>query len=206
FVLHQVGVFPKFSGPEFEKLRSDYGFGHTTNAKFLPRGESLVTGPLVRLFKPFDELFVDSKDFDVDTLEKFVQESSIPTVTVFNSDPNNHPYSKFRDVAEQYKGQGLIFLLGDADSSQGAFQFFGVKEEQVPLLIVQTVDGHKYLKANLDAEDIAPWLKDYKDGKVPAYKKSEPIPETNNEPVKVVVADTLDELVFNSGKNGRTQS
>ncbi|CAN1240419.1 Protein disulfide-isomerase [Linum grandiflorum] len=230
-----VGVFPKFSGPEFEnyialadKLRSDYGFGHTTNAKFLPRGESLVTGPLVRLFKPFDELFVDSKDFDVDTLEKFVQESSIPTVTVFNSDPNNHPYvikyfnsdnvkamlfvnftndaadsfkSKFRDVAEQYKGQGLIFLLGDADSSQGAFQFFGVKEEQVPLLIVQTVDGHKYLKANLDAEDIAPWLKDYKDGKVPAYKKSEPIPETNNEPVKVVVADTLDELVFNSGKN-----
>ncbi|CAN1130614.1 Protein disulfide-isomerase [Linum perenne] len=230
-----VGVFPKFSGPEFEnyiglaeKLRSDFDFGHTSNAKFLPRGESSVTGPLVRLFKPFDELFVDSKDFSVDTLEKFVQESSIPIVTVFNSDPNNHPYvikyfnspavkamlfvnftheasdsfkSKFQAVAEQYKGQGLIFLIGDADASQGAFQFFGLKEEQVPLIIVQTADGQKYLKANLDAEDIAPWLKDYKDGKVPQYKKSEPIPETNNEPVKVVVADTLDELVFNSGKN-----
>lgn len=34
------------------------------------------------------------------------------------------------------------------------------------------------------------------------YKKSEPIPEQNNEPVKVVVADTLQEIVFNSGKNG----
>lgn len=61
-------MFPKFSGQEFEnfiavaeKLRSDYGFGHTLDAKHLPRGESSVTGPLVRLFKPFDELFVDFK-------------------------------------------------------------------------------------------------------------------------------------------------
>jgi protein disulfide-isomerase A1 len=64
----QVGVFTKFSGEEFEnflavaeKLRSDYEFGHTLDAKYLPRGESSVSGPLVRLFKPFDELFVDSK-------------------------------------------------------------------------------------------------------------------------------------------------
>jgi protein disulfide-isomerase A1 len=62
----QVGVFPKFSGEEFEnftslaeKLRSEYEFGHTLDAKFLPRGESSVAGPIVRLFKPFDELFVD---------------------------------------------------------------------------------------------------------------------------------------------------
>ncbi|CAI0576567.1 unnamed protein product [Linum tenue] len=231
----EVGVFPKFSGQEFEnymalaeKLRSDYEFGHTTSAKFLPRGESSVTGPLVRLFKPFDELFVDSKDFDLEVLEKFVEESSIPTVTVFNNDPTYHPYvikyfnspetkamlfvnftnevaesfkSTYREVAEQYKGQGLIFLIGDVDSSQGAFQFFGLKEEQAPLLLVQTNDGQKYLKPTLGADDIAPWLKEYKEGKVSPYRKSEPIPETNNEPVKVVVADTLQELVFNSGKN-----
>lgn len=40
------------------------------------------------------------------------------------------------------------------------------------------------------------------DGNVQPYKKSEPIPEVNNEPVKVVVADTLQDMVFNSGKNG----
>ena len=37
---------------------------------------------------------------------------------------------------------------------------------------------------------------------MPPYKKSEPIPEENNEPVKVVVADSLQDIVFNSGKNG----
>lgn len=58
-----VGVFPEFSGEKFEnftavaeRLRADYDFGHTLDAKLLPRGDSSVSGPVVRLFKPFDEL------------------------------------------------------------------------------------------------------------------------------------------------------
>lgn len=230
-----VGVFPKFSGEEFEnflavaeKLRSDYEFGHTLDAKYLPRGESSVSGPLVRLFKPFDELFVDSKDFNVDAFEKFVEESSIPIVTLFNKDPSNHPFvvkyfdsplakamlfmnfssengdsirTKYQEVAGQHKGDGLVFLLGDVEASQGALQYFGLKEDQVPLIVIQTTDGQKYLKANLVSDEIAPWLKEYKEGKVPPFKKSEPIPEANDEPVKVVVADSLDELVTKSEKN-----
>ncbi|KAA8538447.1 hypothetical protein F0562_028007 [Nyssa sinensis] len=230
-----VGVFPELSGEQFEnftaladKLRSDYEFGHTLNAKFLPRGESSVSGPSVRLFKPFDELFVDFQDFSVDALEKFVEESSMPIVTLFNNDPNHHPFvvkffnnpnakamlflnfssdlfdafkSKYHDVALQYKGKGISFLMGDVEASQNAFQYFGLKEDQVPLIVIQTNDGQKYLKANLEADQIASWVKEYKEGNVLPYKKSEPIPEVNNEPVKVAVADSLQDIVFNSGKN-----
>lgn len=39
-------------------------------------------------------------------------------------------------------------------------------------------------------------------GNLKPFIKSEPIPETNNEPVKVVVAESLHDMVFNSGKNG----
>ncbi|KAK3034770.1 hypothetical protein RJ639_032283, partial [Escallonia herrerae] len=230
-----VGVFPEFSGEKFdnfsalaERLRSDYEFGHTLDAKHLPRGESSVSGPIVRLFKPFDELVVDFEDFDVDTLVKFVEESSTPTVTLFNNDPSNHPFvikffnspnakamlflnfsnelfdsfkSNYHDVAKQYKGQGISFLMGDLEASQGAFQYFGLKEDQVPLIVVQTNDGKKYLKPNLEPDHIASWVKEYKDGNVHPFKKSEPIPEVNNEPVKVVVADNFEDMVFNSGKN-----
>ncbi|XP_010471945.1 PREDICTED: protein disulfide isomerase-like 1-2 [Camelina sativa] len=230
-----VGVFPKLSGDEFdsfmalaEKLRADYDFAHTLDAKHLPRGDSSVQGPVVRLFKPFDELFVDSKDFNGEALEKFVKESSIPLVTVFDSDPNNHPYvakffespatkammfvnftgataeslkSKYREVATSNKGQDLAFLVGDAESSQGAFQYFGLEESQVPLIIIQTPDSKKYLKANVEVDQIESWIKDFKDGKVAAHKKSQPIPAENNEPVKVVVAESLDDIVFKSGKN-----
>lgn len=229
-----VGIFPKFSGEEYEnftalaeKLRSDYEFGHTLDAKLLPRGESSVSGPTVRLFKPFDERFVDFQDFDTDALEKLIEGASIPVVTVFNKDPANHPYvikffntqnakammfvnftgdvdaykKNFQEVAEEYKGKEISFLLGDVEASQGAFQFFGVSEEQVPLIIIQTHDGKKYLKPNVELDQIAVWIKDFKEGKLAPYKKSEAIPETNDEPVKVVVADTLDDLVLKSGKN-----
>ncbi|CAL9215824.1 unnamed protein product [Arabidopsis halleri] len=230
-----VGIFPKLSGSEFdsfmaiaEKLRSELDFAHTSDAKLLPRGESSVTGPVVRLFKPFDEQFVDSKDFDGEALEKFVKESSIPLITVFDKDPNNHPYvikffestntkamlfmnftgegaeslkSKYREVATSNKGQGLSFLLGDAENSQGAFQYFGLEESQVPLIIIQTADDKKYLKTNVEVDQIESWVKDFKDGKIAPHKKSQPIPAENNEPVKVVVSDSLDDIVLNSGKN-----
>lgn len=39
-------------------------------------------------------------------------------------------------------------------------------------------------------------------GELEPYIKSEPIPEHNDEPVKVVVAHTFQDVVFNSRKNG----
>ncbi|KAF8377051.1 hypothetical protein HHK36_030423 [Tetracentron sinense] len=254
-----VGVFSEFSGEEFEnfttlaeKLRSDYDFGHTLDSKLLPRGESSVSGPTIRLFKPFDELFVDFQDFHLDAMEKFVEEASVPIVTLFNKDPDNHPFvikffnspnakamlflnfsselgdafkSKYNEIAEHYKGKGISFLLGDLEASQGAFQYFGLKDDQVPLIVIQKNDGEKYLKPNLEPDHIAPWLKEYmiygldaryvvihhefsdfatwfQEGNVKPFKKSEPIPEVNNEPVKIIVADNLQDIVFNSGKNG----
>lgn len=32
------------------------------------------------------------QDFNVAALEKFIEASTVPTVTVWNSDPSNHPY------------------------------------------------------------------------------------------------------------------
>ncbi|KAL2528303.1 Protein disulfide isomerase-like 1-1 [Forsythia ovata] len=114
-------------------------------------GVNQVNKPTLRLLKPFDELFVDFHDFQVDAMEKFIEEASIPIVTVYNSDPSNHPYvnkffespnakamlfvnfskeldnfqSNYKDVSVLYKGKGISFLLGDLEASQGAFQYFG---------------------------------------------------------------------------------
>ncbi|XP_048420282.1 protein disulfide-isomerase-like [Pyrus x bretschneideri] len=98
-------------------------------------------------------------------------------------------------VAEKYKKEGISFLIGDLEASQGAFQYFGRKEDQVPLIIIQTPGGQKFLKPNLQTDHITSWVKEYKDGKVSPYKKSEPIPEQNNEPVKVVVADSIQDYI-----------
>ncbi|KAH7671078.1 protein disulfide-isomerase A1 protein [Dioscorea alata] len=230
-----VGVFPEYSGEEFtnfmavaEKLRSDYDFGHTSDPKFLPRGHLNIYKPTVRLFKPFDELFVDTQDFDIDAFEAFIEDSSVPIVTTFNKDPTNHPYitkffnnahakamlflnfsienidsfkSKYQEIAEHYKGKGISFLVGDLDASQGALQYFGLKAEQTPLIVIQDINGVKFVKVHLEPDQIATWLKEYKDGNLTPFRKSEPIPEVNDEPVKIVVADNLKDVVFDSGKN-----
>ncbi|XP_044983670.1 protein disulfide-isomerase-like [Hordeum vulgare subsp. vulgare] len=97
--IHIVGVFMEFSGTGFtnflevaEKLRSDYDFGHIMHANHLPRGDAAVERPLVRLFKTFNELVVDSKDFVVSALEKLIDASSTLKVVTFDKNPDNHPY------------------------------------------------------------------------------------------------------------------
>jgi len=61
-----------------ETLRSDYDFGHTSDATIIPLKDSPINPPFIRLFKPFDERYSDSQDFNVDSLEKFVEEASTP--------------------------------------------------------------------------------------------------------------------------------
>ncbi|KAJ0961963.1 hypothetical protein J5N97_029791 [Dioscorea zingiberensis] len=117
-----VGVFSEFSGKEYEnfmdvakKLLSDYDFGHTSDAKLLPHGDSAVKHPKVRLFKPFDELLVDTQDFQVDALERFIEVSSVPVVTLFNKDPSNHPYviKFFNNPNEKVRINSSIRVMPD---------------------------------------------------------------------------------------------
>ncbi|GAB2277277.1 disulfide-isomerase [Dionaea muscipula] len=231
-----VGVFPSFSGDEFdnftklaETLRSDYAFGHTLDAKILPRGGgSDVDGSTIRLLKPFDELFVDFKGFDLDEVEKFIEEASVPSLTVYDSDPSNHPYlikyfnnndakamlfvnfsadnfaafkSKFQDIAVLFKGNGTSFLIGDLEDGGGVLEYFGIEKDQAPLILIQKTEDQKFMMANLVPDQIVPWFKQYLIGKLKPFKKSQPVPEVNDEPVKVVVADSLNDMVLNSEKN-----
>ncbi|KAG2556379.1 hypothetical protein PVAP13_8NG077800 [Panicum virgatum] len=191
--IYIVGVFTEFSGTEFtnfmevaEKLRSDYDFGHTLHANHLPRGDAAVERPLVRLLKPFDELVVDSKDFDIAALEKFIDASSTPRVVTFDKNPDNHPYllkffqssapkamlfvnfstgpfdsfkSTYAAAAEEFKDKELKFLIGDIEAAQGAFQYFGLKEEQAPLILIQDGDSKKSLSLFLrSTTSLLRWL------------------------------------------------
>ena len=41
-------------------------------------------------------------------------------------------------------------------------QYFGVRDDQVPVIIIQNNDGEKYLKPNVEPDQIASWVKEYK--------------------------------------------
>lgn len=97
--------------------------------------------------------------------------------------------SIYHEVASQYKGKGLVFLIGHIPDSQGALevnhflhpqntfsfdfnllmelcinldvQFFGLKEEKTPVIIVQDTEGLKFINQNVQVDHIATWLKDF---------------------------------------------
>ncbi|KAG1331174.1 Protein disulfide-isomerase [Cocos nucifera] len=190
-----VAVFPDYSRGEFknfiavaEKLRADYDFGHTLDAKHLPHGDLTVSGPVVRLFKPFDELFVDFQDFHVDALEDFIKTASVPKVTILDRDPRKRPFViKFFDLPD---AKAMLFLnFGNEDFDAFKSKYYEVAEHYEGKNI-------SFLIADLNATKRA-----FEDGSLTPFKKAEPIPEVNNEPVKVVVADSLNDMVFESGKN-----
>ncbi|KVI00992.1 Thioredoxin domain-containing protein [Cynara cardunculus var. scolymus] len=57
-------------------------------------------------------------------------------------------------------------------------------------MVINNDKHHKYVKPNIEPDHLELWMKEYK-----------PIPEANNQPVKVVVADNFHDIVFKSGKN-----
>lgn len=70
----------------------------------------------------------------MDALEKFVEESSIPTVTVFNNDPSNHPFvikffnSPSAKVGHKISSSILFIEEFDIHISQHANQFICLGE------------------------------------------------------------------------------
>lgn len=57
------------------------------------------------------------------------------------------------------------------------------------------------MKTEFSIENLQAFLNDLDEGSLEAYLKSEPVPESNDGPVKVAVAKNFDDIVTNSGKD-----
>ncbi|KAM7271373.1 hypothetical protein ACFE04_030587 [Oxalis oulophora] len=225
-----VGVFPEFFGQHYENfmaaaeiLKWDYDICLALGAKHLPLGDSSLSGPIVRMFVPFDDGFVDTDTFNVDALVEFARDNSTPVVFLCD----DHPYklynkffkdkenekamlyinrkdesagafeSKYRELAKKYRGQGLIFMLGDLEANEQLSNRYFDYTSEYPLIVIKNIWRKEYyVKRYLEVDKLETWVDDYKAGKVAQDGESEPIPLENNEPVKVIVGDTFLELVM----------
>ncbi|PHT30349.1 Protein disulfide-isomerase [Capsicum baccatum] len=93
-----AGIFPELSLEKIqnftalaEDLRVDYDIVHTLDAKLLPRG-GLVHKPSIRLFKPFDELYADFDDFQLEAMQNFIGETSVPIMAFLDDNPENQQF------------------------------------------------------------------------------------------------------------------
>uniref|UniRef100_A0A8C5WGP5 Protein disulfide-isomerase n=1 Tax=Leptobrachium leishanense TaxID=445787 RepID=A0A8C5WGP5_9ANUR len=80
------------------------------------------------------------------------------------------------------------------DASAGDLPVVGIKNSKGEKFVMQE-------EFTRDGKALERFLQDFFDGKLKRYLKSEPIPENNDGPVKVVVAENFDELVNDESKD-----
>uniref|UniRef100_A0A8C1XVZ5 Protein disulfide-isomerase A3 n=1 Tax=Cyprinus carpio TaxID=7962 RepID=A0A8C1XVZ5_CYPCA len=114
----------------------------------------------------------------------------------------NYWRNRIMKVATQFQDRGLSFAVADRQEFQDELEEeFGVGSSEggdIPLVTIRTREGHKYSmqeEFTRDGKSLERFLEDYFAKRLKRYVKSEPVPESNDDPVKVVVADTFDEIV-----------
>lgn len=71
-----------------------------------------------------------------------------------------------------------------------------------PTVLAKDAKNQKFIMSEeFSIENLEKFVKDLLAEKLEPYLKSEPIPDSNNEPVKVAVAKNFDEVVTNNGKD-----
>jgi len=207
-----------------EKLRDNFLFGASNDAA-LAKAEG-VSFPSVVLYKSFDEgksILPDA--FEAEVIEKFANTASIPLIGevgpetyagymatgiplayIFAETPEERTSlsEELKSVAEKHRG-AISFATIDAKAFGAHAGNLNLKADQFPAFAIQdTVNNKKYpydQDAKITKELIGKFVQQYVDGKVEPSIKSEPIPETQEGPVQIVVAHNYDEIVLDDSKD-----
>ncbi|XP_062845485.1 protein disulfide isomerase family A, member 8 [Trichomycterus rosablanca] len=125
-----------------------------------------------------------------------------------NPKGSNYWRNRVMKVASQYKEHGLLFSVADRrdflDELENDYGLGAAEVSGMPFVTVRTRSGHKYTmreEFTRDGKSLERFLEDYSAGRLKRYVRSEPVPASNNGPVKVVVADTFEDIVNDPQKD-----
>lgn len=201
-----------------------FGFSHdgAVATNFKAEGNSII------LFKSFDEgqnNFAASTD--AAAVKAFINENRYKLISEFDdasitrifhqnnaglvlftdsSDASNKALEALNSVGSQLKGK-LVLTTSQTKDGLGKrlAEYIGVTDANVPTLriITSNDDGLKKFafEGEITGDSILKFQQDFASGALNPALKSEPVPEKNDEPVKVIVGKTFDEIVYDETKD-----
>ncbi|KAJ9684599.1 hypothetical protein PVL29_016861 [Vitis rotundifolia] len=210
------------------RLEDDVNFYQTASpevAKLFHIDQQVKRPALVLLKKEAEKLSHFDGQFIKSTIAEFVFANKHPLVIIFTKESSRQIFEnpikkqlllfatskdsenvlpKFQEAAKAFKGK-LIFVYVEMDNKDGksVADYFGVTGD-APRVLAYTGndDAKKYvLDGELTLTSIKSFGKDFLEDKLKRFYKSDPIPETNDGDVKIVVGDNFDELVLDESKD-----
>lgn len=206
-----------------KELSEEILFGYAEDPKSAE--EYGVKAPAFVVFKQFDEpkVVFDGK-FEKEEFKAFITaqktplldeigpenfmsyvEAGLPLAYLFlDEDEDRKPLQEMlKPIAKKHKGK-VNFVWIDATKYSGHASNLNL-EEKWPAFAIQDPKAQTKFPFDQDkkitAEELGSFLDDFVAGKISPSVKSEPIPEKNDEPVKIIVAHQYEELVMDKKKD-----
>lgn len=217
-------VFLKYA----DKMREKSRFGHSSAADVLKKyGETdaIVLFRAPHYANKFEPSSVKFEGNTIDELTTFVKENfhglvghrtretapdfKPPFIVAYyavdyakNAKGTNYWRNRILKVAKEYKGK-YVFAISSKDDFQHELNEYGYDYTgDKPVLLARDAANQKYImKSEFSIENFQQFIADLEGGKLEPYLKSEPIPDSNDGPVKVAVAKNFDDVVINNGKD-----
>ncbi|KAM7259081.1 hypothetical protein ACFE04_014822 [Oxalis oulophora] len=211
------------------RLEDDVNFYQTVNADVatLFHLDPEVKRPaLVILKKEAEKITQFDGEFVKSSIAEFVLSNKLPLVIDFSREMAplifESPIKKqvllfatvndsatalpvFQEAAKLFKGK-LIFVYVDLDNENDGrpvADYFGVTGDAPKVVGFTGPDDSKkfFLDGELTFEKIKSFGEDFFDDKLKPFYKSDPIPETNDGDVKIVVGNNFDDIVLDESKD-----
>lgn len=208
-------------------LRNDLDFAYVTDHSLLEEcSGSDCTSPFVIIYKKGEsEQPRYTGAFTADLLKTWASAKSLPLVIRFGV------ASQMRALQKAFQGTGpklvafapedgvtaelseqleqaskanadLAVVLATEKEGKRIIDYYGVKPAgKVAFLIDDPANKAKYLKEDAKPSDIPEFMREFTEGALEKWTKSEPIPAKNDGPVKVVVGRNFEDEVIKSGKD-----
>ncbi|KAK4872052.1 hypothetical protein RN001_016176 [Aquatica leii] len=212
-----------------DKLREKVRFAHTSFKNILEKQGTknaiILFRPAYLANKFEDDSVTYSEKADADQIQQFIKENyhglvghrtydnkddfkNPLIVAYYNVDYNknakgtNYWRNRILKVAKNHKEYN--FAISNKDQFQMELNEFGVEftKGDKPLVFAKNDKDQKFvMSGDFSIESFEKFVKDLIAEKLEPYLKSEAIPESNDEPVKIAVAKNFDEVVTNNGKD-----
>lgn len=143
--------------------------------------------------------------FDNTVIQK-VFEQKTPALFLFTSANEESKAAKIAYDEFDQSNPEVLLTISDADDGHGLFErlaeYLGVDTKSAPAILYMGAKSDKY---SFDAEEIsketlASFVNRVQAGEIEQFLKSAPIPESNDEPVKIGVGKTFKSMILESEK------
>lgn len=205
-------------------LRDNYLFGATNDAA-LAKAEGVEQPGLV-LYKSFDDgKDVFTEKFDAEAIKTFASVAAtpligevgpetyagymaagIPLAYIFAETPEEREElaKELKPLAVKHKG-AVNFATIDAGAFGQHAGNLNLKPGTWPAFAIQRTDKNEKFPYDQDLKinekEIGTFVEEFLAGKVEPSIKSEPIPEKNDDPVKIIVAKNYNDIVIDNDKD-----